>query len=124
MRSKGANRRSNLSPVQLEQQAKFALGIKFTRTTSDLLEISFRGLANQMTGTNSAQSLIVKNAITGVFPDLRIDYSKVAVAKRSLRNAVGATAASPSLEVWIPPTSENLKRFRMKIEGLSRCTPN
>ena len=97
MRGKSFNRKNSNSPAQLEQRAKFALALKFSRTMNDLFEISYRDFTSEMTGANNAHSLIMKTAIKGVFPDFFIDYSQVLIAKGSLANAAAtsATASSP-----------------------------
>ncbi|WP_205514460.1 DUF6266 family protein [Longitalea arenae] len=87
IRSIGTKRSKNLSPEQEEQQAKFKIATSFTQSMHDLFELGFRDQAIRMTGTNYAQSLILKEAITGNYPDFKIDYSKVPVSKGRLPKA-------------------------------------
>ena len=84
MRSKAKKRTGKLSDAQLEQQAKFAVAGKFTQSMNDLLTLGFRDQAIKMTGKNFAQSLILKDAITGTYPDFQIDYSKVLLSQGKL----------------------------------------
>ena len=98
MRGKSHNRRNKNTPAQQEQKAKFALAIRFTRSMGDLFEISYRDFTSEMTGANSAHSLIMRKAIQGTFPDLSIDYSEVLVAKGSLSNATAPTATASAPE--------------------------
>ena len=63
------------TPRELQQQAKFRLINKFLKPLNGTLNTTFAHLTVQMSGFNKAFSYNVKNAITGVHPDLRIDYS-------------------------------------------------
>ena len=56
MRSQPARRTSEPTEAQLEQQAKFALAIRFISVFGGLFMISFRNYAVKMTGTNNALS--------------------------------------------------------------------
>src|SRR5690242_19451263 len=69
LRSKGPATRKNDSPAQVEQQAKFAKAIDFVRRMSRLFKITFKNYAQQKTARNSALSVTVKEAISGVYPD-------------------------------------------------------
>jgi hypothetical protein len=84
MRAKAKKRTGALSDAQLEQQAKFAVAGKFAQSMNDLLTLGFKDQAIRMTGKNYGQSLILKNAITGTYPDFQIDYSKVLLSQGKL----------------------------------------
>jgi hypothetical protein len=86
VRSRPPRNRVCNSPLQIQQQAKFALMHKFLKHTLPLVNITFNNLAFQMTGFNKAFSYNVKNAITGVYPDLTIDYSMVLLGRGDLPN--------------------------------------
>jgi hypothetical protein len=80
--------------LQLQQQAKFALIIAFLKPIRTLLNETYKKPAGgDMSGHNMAFS-VNKDAITGVYPDFAIDYSKVQVSQGSLSNADSPTAAS------------------------------
>ncbi|MEO7263935.1 MAG: DUF6266 family protein [Ferruginibacter sp.] len=97
MRSQPARRTRRSSEAQLQQQAKFALAIKFVQTMAGLFMISFRNNAVRMTGTNNAQAYTLKNCITGVYPAYTIDYSRVLVSRGDLPNGGNpASAAQPA----------------------------
>jgi len=96
MRSLAATRKSNFSQAQLEQQAKFALTIKFLQPLAGLLNLSFREYAVKMSGFNNAMRYTLKNAITGVYPSFLIDYSLVLVSRGDLPNALSPTATAGS----------------------------
>ncbi len=79
------------SAAQKQQQAKFALMHDFLRTLISFLNITYDSVAVQMTGFNKAFSYNVKNAISGTYPDLKIDYSRVQVGSGELPNAQSPT---------------------------------
>lgn len=97
MRAVAKPRKGNPTATQLNQQAKFAVGIKFLSAKRKLLEVGFKSLAVKMTGTNNALSNTLKSAITGVYPNYTIDYSKVLLSKGLVAVAdSGAAAAGPA----------------------------
>jgi hypothetical protein len=89
-------RRTNNNPSQkqLEQRAKFATAIHFTRTLANLLTETFTDYTHDKPGINKAISQILKGAITGTYPDYRIDYSAVFISRGLLPGAIQATASS------------------------------
>jgi len=85
MRSLAAKRgNANASEKQLEQQARFALITTFLKPVKPLLEIGFKNYAIGKTGYNSAHSYNLKNALSGVTPNLEIDYSMVIISRGDL----------------------------------------
>ncbi len=92
MRSISARRKKGSTQKQHEQQLKFGLITKFQQPLNSLLMLSFKGYAIRMTGANSALSYNIRNAITGLYPDYAIDYSKVLVSRGDLPNALNPTA--------------------------------
>lgn len=98
MRSQSARRTGSFTQAQLEQQAKFALMIRFLRSMMGLLMISFRNYAVKMTGYNNAVSYNLKNAITGTYPNYSIDYGQVLISRGDLPNVLApiVTAAASS----------------------------
>src|SRR5687768_15054683 len=76
MRRKSGKRTSAVTQRQLIQQAKFKLGIGFTRKMRRFLEISYRQVAKGMSGQNKAMSEVLAKAITGSYPTFAIDFSK------------------------------------------------
>lgn len=97
IRSRPTRRKTGFSPLELQQQAKFSLMNKFLRPLNALLNETFKQVAVQMTGFNKAFSYNVKNAITGLHPDLAVDYTMVLLGRGDLPNAASPSAAS-SLE--------------------------
>lgn len=90
--SKKKNRR--FSEAQQVQQAKFALGIQFLGAFNGLVEKTFQS-PSQKTARNIALQLLMREAISGVYPNLSIHYSTVTIAKGSLKKADNAQVASP-----------------------------
>jgi Family of unknown function (DUF6266) len=86
VRSRPPRKRICKSPLQIQQQAKFALMHDFLKGVLSLLNVTYDHIAYQMTGFNKAFSYNVKNAITGEYPDMVIDYSMVLLGKGDLPN--------------------------------------
>lgn len=84
MRAKSKERTGAPSEAQLTQQAKFAVAGRFSQSMNDLLTLGFRDQAVKMTGKNYGQALILKEAITGEYPNFQIDYSKVILTQGKL----------------------------------------
>ena len=88
LRSRPQKRTGGFSEAELRQQAKFRIMSKFLKTATPFLELTFRQAAVQMSGFNKAFSYNVKNAITGEYPDLKIDFPMVMVGRGDLPNVV------------------------------------
>ena len=88
MRSQSSTRRTTFTQPQLEQQAKFALSVKFLQPMSGLLSVSFRDYAIRMTGFNNALRYTLINAVSGTYPAYTIDYSVALVSRGDLPNAL------------------------------------
>ena len=65
-----------------------------TIQVNSFLTSSFRNLAVRMTGTNSAFSYNLKNAISGIYPDYTVAYNLALVSRGDLPNATNPTAAA------------------------------
>ena len=94
MRSVSSSKRTNFSQAQLEQQAKFALSVKFLQPINGLLDVTFRDYAIKMTGQNNAMRYTLKNAIAGTYPAYSIDYSLALVSRGDLPNALSPAVNS------------------------------
>jgi hypothetical protein len=94
LRSQPTSTRTSFTIKQLEQQAKFALTIKFLQTMTPLLSVSFRDYAVKMSGFNNAMRYTLLNAVTGGYPTYEIDYSTALVSRGDLPNASSPTASS------------------------------
>lgn len=91
---------------QQQQRAKFGLVGRFNKAHLNLIRIGFRAYTKNMTAGNAAMSYNLANAVTGIFPDLSIDFSKVMISMGTLTpvNEVSTTSeASASITLnWAP----------------------
>src|SRR5438105_9383529 len=96
LRAKGntkSNKKSH-SDAQAATRRRFAVAAKFLASMRELLEITYKNEAIKMTGANSAQSQVMKQALIGNYPDYSIAYSKVLISRGNLPGADTATATS------------------------------
>jgi len=93
----------------LIQQVKFRLAVEFVHQLADLYDITYKQRAGKATPRNMAVSDFVSNAITGVYPDFEIDYSKVMISSGSLATVSATTkiAAGKIIWNWEPNTGIN-----------------
>ena len=85
-----------LTPKQIHQRKKFALMNVFLYQLQSLLNVTYAGVAVNMTGSNKAFSYNVMNAIRGFYPDLSIDYKMVLLGRGDLPNVgLANTTALP-----------------------------
>ena len=110
------DRKSNKqSDKQLVNQSKFGTGSAFIYTMGNLLDITYRYLAEDKTPRNAALSNLMKNAITGSYPKFLIDFPKVNFSiENGLHNAANASAAS---------TLPGLVSFNWTFEGTDHSSP-
>jgi len=95
MRSRATSVSNPRTPAQLEQRAKFSVVVKFLQPLTAFLRFGFKSLALKMSPFNAAVALNFDNAITGVYPNFEIDYTKVSVSKGTLAGALNpATLAA------------------------------
>jgi hypothetical protein len=94
MRSRPKGRKSKFSDSQLDQQARFALMIKFLQPLTDFLTVTYKKSVVKMTGFNKVFSDNIRNAITGVYPALTVDYPKVQLSSGKLPNGGSPAAVS------------------------------
>lgn len=93
---KGLPKKSNkpATQSQLEQQARFALGIKVLQPITSLLNEGFKGQkTGRATGYNMALQHLLNHAIKGVYPNYEVDYSKMLVSKGNLSKPASVTLA-------------------------------
>ena len=93
MRSQPTARKTSFSQAQIEQQAKFSMVMKFLRSFTALLAVSFKDFAIRMSGFNNAFRYTILNAITGTYPAFEIVYSLVLVSRGDLPNALSPVVA-------------------------------
>jgi hypothetical protein len=76
---------------QAAQRRKFKVAYKFFSPLADLVKITFRS-NERKTGLNLATGYLMKNALTGTYPDITIDYTLVRISRGDL-----PAAASPDV---------------------------
>ena len=84
------------SQLQRQQHAKFSLMNKFLGPIIPFLNETKKTVDIDLTGYNKAFSYNVKNAITGAYPDLMIDYSMVLLSRGDLPNVKSVQTESQS----------------------------
>lgn len=94
MRSKSNRRKFTATQLQLEQQLKFALVVRFVQSMTALVKISFNDFAVEQTGFNSAVSYLLKNAVAGAYPAFSLQYADVLVSRGDLPNVLAPTATA------------------------------
>jgi len=94
MRALAASVANPRTPAQLEQRARFTLLIHFLQTMTAFLRVGFKSQAKGMSEFNAAFKLNIANAITGVYPALAIDYTKVVLSRGPLAGALNPSITS------------------------------
>ena len=125
IRSLPKKRTRPLSPLQLQQHAKFALMNKFLNPLLSLLNITFSPVAVQMSGFSKAFSFNVKNAITGTYPALTINYPMVLLGRGDLPNAASPSALSlhegELILTWVDNSGTGQSRATDKLYMAAYC---
>lgn len=123
IRSKPVHRSKKTSPSQMMQQAKFAKTIKLVTSLCPLLTYSIPN-PKKMTVSNFVSAHIMKHAIYGYYPDLRIDYSQVPVSYGQLQNAFSADVSSSSgnlIYTWDNSLYDGTARENDKVILITYC---
>jgi hypothetical protein len=82
------------SDLQLIHRSKFGLVNGFLGPVSNLVNLGYKSLATRKTGYNVAIAEMMSDAITGIYPDFEIDYTKIFFSKGSLTGVYGVLASS------------------------------
>ena len=94
-------RRSKRKPTEAQkaQRMKLAMAIAFLRPLSGLVNMGFKSIAVKKTGFNAATSQLISGAVSGIYPDFAIDYSKVLISIGNLTGAWNAAVFSATAGV-------------------------
>jgi hypothetical protein len=92
---------------QQNQRLRFALVGRFLQAHRNLVNIGFNAYKPGMSATNAAMSYNLSNAITGEFPDLGIDFSKVQLSRGSLNLLTQALVTAPEPSAVLINWSDN-----------------
>jgi len=95
---------------QLAQRRRFALAVSFMQPIKDVLNIGYSDARlSKVTGYNRAVKGMLESGITGVYPDLEIDYPNLMISKGSLEGLAGLsfteTAPGEISVDWQPRTN-------------------
>jgi hypothetical protein len=80
--------------AQLAQRQKLTVTMYFLQPLSEFLKTGFKSFAVKMSGINAAMSYNIKNALTGTYPNISIDYPNALVARENLAGALNQVASS------------------------------
>lgn len=94
MRGRAQNVKNPRTERQMEQRSKFALTLDFLKPITPFVRTGFKAYTSKQTAFNAAMSYIVKNAISGTYPNYAINFTNVLVSRGALE-----TAKEPSAEV-------------------------
>lgn len=94
MRVKPASVANPQTEGQVDQRTKFSTVLQFLQPIKDFVKVGYKNYAIKMTQFNSAMSYILKNAVTGVYPDYSIDYANALISRGSLAGVLNGAAAS------------------------------
>ncbi len=74
--------------------SEMSVTMHFLKPLSEFLQIGFKEYAVKMTGINAAMKYNIKNALTGTYPNIAIDYPNALVARGNLAGSLNAVASS------------------------------
>lgn len=80
--------------VQVSNRSKFLRVIRFLQPITEFIRVGFKSQAVKKTAFNAATAYHYHNAITGEYPDIVMDFTKVMVSRGNLTGAYNAGAAS------------------------------
>ena len=86
IRSRPPLKRGKSSEAQLQQMSKVSLLTPFFNQITDFLNRNYNCVTHQMSCFNKALSYNMRNAITGEYPDFRINFPRVALGVGDLLN--------------------------------------
>jgi hypothetical protein len=80
--------------IQVSNRSKFLSVIRFLQPITEFIRVGYKSLALKKTAFNAATSYHYHNAISGEYPDIVIDFTKVIVSRGNLTGAYNAAAQS------------------------------
>lgn len=107
MRGRAQNVKNPRTEGQMEQRSKFALALDFLKPITAYVRTGYKTYANKQTAFNAAMSYIVKNAVSGAFPNYTLDFSQVLVSRGSLTQPLNANATMAASKVSISWTDNS-----------------
>ncbi len=114
IKSRPPRKRPKSSEAQLKQQAKMSLMTPFLKSLTGLLNSTYHNGLVQMTTLNKSLSYNMRNAISGEYPNLRVNYARVLLGIGDLLNVDDAIIHSDSegkvTFSWIDNSNEGSAR--------------
>ena len=107
MRGRAQSVKNPRTEGQMEQRSKFALTLDFLKPITAYVRTGYKTYASKQTAFNAAMSYIVKNAISGAFPNYALDYSFALVSRGNLTQPLNANATLTSGKVTISWTDNS-----------------
>lgn len=109
IRSKPANVKDRNTEAQQNQRKRFRIMITFLKKAKVFVNIGFRNSGRARTPINAAMSKNIKEAVSGVFPDISLDPSKLILAEGNLFGArnygMDLGTAGSAIITWTSDTS-------------------
>lgn len=87
-------KKTGSTPAQEAQRTKFKLIIELLKPLKKVVNVTFLTSDPLKTGMNNATAYNLANAIAGEYPELSVDYTKLAVARGNLPFAEQSTVAA------------------------------
>ncbi len=111
VRVKPASVKTGNSDAQLAHRAKFALSKQFVTPLAEAIRLGYPTAKGQE-AVNNVASFVMKKAITGTYPDLEVDCSKVelcpgGITSQCQAEELAAKLAAGNLEVTWKHTGSN-----------------
>lgn len=104
---------------QLAQRMRFSTVQQFLSPIKDFLRLGFGAFSINRSGHNAAMSYNMRNALTGVYPDIAVDPTQFLFSRGSLPGAENAHTqinAEGLLEItWSTPYMEDLMRNNDRV---------
>jgi hypothetical protein len=82
--------------LQLSQRSRFLVMMRFLRPMLPFLKLGFKSMATRMSTFNAAMSYNVRHAVSGVFPDMDVQYEQVMVSRGNLPGVLITGLDSPA----------------------------
>ncbi|MCX2453388.1 DUF6266 family protein [Pedobacter sp. PLR] len=81
VKNRPAKSKKPATVTQIDQRARFGLGTTFAGKAAEMIAIGFRGMAGNVTPTNIVAKQLLKDCITGTYPNYVLDYPKISLSK-------------------------------------------
>lgn len=105
--------------AQQTQRLKFKIVASFIKLQEKFVKLGFAAVDKTITPFNNALKFNITNAVTGAFPDLSLDLTKVRITKGNLENLSEPALTSPTPGAvkidWIDNTGTGFAKATDKL---------